>query len=618
MKKQIIIIFILITHIAFGKDNSVLELFSIKAGYGYMLPDYNLKNIEGVASSCPGYNEHTGFSFNFGLGLSNPLFHYKAIYYFPSIQYNYINSEYLRNEFIGNADYFGEKQALFATHQLNLSFSYLFISNKFVYKNKKLAGIEPIVCFESGILSSAGFSQVEHINNENFTYIDDSEDRNKESGDIEQINKLQLFLNMGVQKEFKFSINNRYSLSLTPNITYNYDILGVFAEQKVKNNSVNIGLGIKFEVDSIPDTVQISTFYYDYTLLDANKTPINDKLEIINNKKEELYCIVPEIYFNKTASEINSYSLLNDFDDSKLFTRDILKDLDIENANLEILNIVGKYMGNNPNVKIDLEGYYIENESEGTNYQRMNTIKDYLVSIYHIEKSRIRFRNNQKANKSCLNCPKIIIKPSDVKMFAPVKPEREIENNFEHNTIRFNLKLYPETNKMPPNTKWSLEIAQSSQNYGYESKKIFSDYTVLPTYFDWNMEKDITGSINDTKHLDYRFNYIENGEIIESLMKIPISVKSISGTSYLYYLPVMITENENYSNLYSSYINDIEKDNNELEIYVAPANKSKIIKWLGENHINNYKLIESIPQINKNGNINGRLINSIFIIYKKI
>lgn len=314
------------------------------------------------------------------------------------------------------------------------------------------------------------FSQVERIISPagQGTFVDSNgidtkkRTRNENSGDLQDVNALQLGMVLGLS--YELPLNKSNSLRLSPEISYYMGMADMVQDSIWKVNSLRGGIAIKYvpqsevplkeifekiyDIDTIRvqsdlvksnkivlgnESTEISTKQLDNDLItielisrtDTLLMPIiyklsgditavgvnsdNQEIEIPQIKIEEFISnrldpLLNYVFFDDNSSEISSrYAKLNRNTTSGFDLKNLFRDSTLAIYH-NILNIIGKRLTENPTANITLIGCNSDYEKEEGNLtlseNRAMNVKKYLAEVWSIDANRIKIEAKNLSTKA--------------------------------------------------------------------------------------------------------------------------------------------------------------------------------------------------------------------------
>lgn len=469
MKNKIItFLFLILLSNSFTYSLENEEYNSKYGGYiGFNLNSHtaNFSKLPGIPNCCPRFETGSGTGLNFGV-----LYEYKIA-----------NDFWIGNR-LGIMTLDGTLSSIEKTTLNTINGS---IAGEFEHKVESSfmnIGLEPSLIynpFGDLFLSFGGrigtnitntYSQIETIISPagQGTFIDENGNdtkkrtRNENSGDLQDVNTLQLGMVLGLS--YELPLNQKNNLRLSPEISYYMGLTDLVQDSSWKANSLRGGIAIKYipqpdaplkeiyekiyDIDTIKiqsdivksnkivlgaESAEISTKQIDNDLIttetisrtDTLLMPIiyklsgdiiavgvnsdNQEVDIPQIKIEEFISnrldpLLNYVFFDDNSAELsNRYiklnrTLTNQFDLKNLFRDSTLA------IYHNILNIIGKRLIENPTANITLIGCNADIDKELNNLKlsenRANSVKKYLVDTWAIDATRIKIESKNLPTKA--------------------------------------------------------------------------------------------------------------------------------------------------------------------------------------------------------------------------
>lgn len=527
-----------------------LSKFGIYAGGGLNYSNTEFLALPGVPNCCPRFDEGFGSSiqllgiFNTKISKSQFSFELKTGYSFNTINFSAIEDEVLSVNFV---PYDGQFEHIINTSFHNLVFhpaiNYEFFPNFLLSLGPKI---------EYNILNN--FEQEEVlIDPEDGVFTDTGENiRNKNDGNIQEINELPIYLNFGFLYSDILKNNDKYDLR--PEISFDYGLNDLVSVEQWQNYRLNLGLSLffnpkktsleKLEQPSIDLPIENQT---PQLVINTNKiTKDNFELKVVGVEdgdekpvlliKSDEYIsfrlkpLLTYLFFADNSAVIpKRYNLLDNSQVSDFSISEVSKDSTL-GIYYNLLNIIGKRMQLNPEAKIDLIGNNSNRENELNNLEisksRAEVIRDYLISTWNIDEDRIEVNHR--------NLP---IEPSNINTDEGIEENRRVEilsdeweiikpimaEDTSYNVSPPILRFYTTSNFKTNEISWALKI--------FDSQKILNSMDGSgkpPELIDVNLENIINSENQYSDSLYYSFEIFDSeNESIDYSGAIPIDFKTI-------------------------------------------------------------------------------------------
>lgn len=238
--------FFLLVSISYGKDSlrdDRYRLNSIGATVNYLATKHfaDFSQLPGVPSCCPKYYEASGNGLEFGLLYREYLS--KTISFSPSVGMVFSNGLFKANEeksiIIGNTP---EKAII--EHSLLTEFMILYVEVNFNYN--LFNDFEFFTSVSLDYITEAKFKQKETlIKPENIgSFENGKRTRNEISGKINDINKLNYFLRVGIN--YELPLNKRKSISILPGAAISAGLRNLLNDERWTLIHFTFGITILF------------------------------------------------------------------------------------------------------------------------------------------------------------------------------------------------------------------------------------------------------------------------------------------------------------------------------------------------------------------------------------
>lgn len=585
MKYLLFVFFIIIVDNSFSQvidyDNSQMgnnDSYGLFLNYGLNFHTTSFNKLPDVPNCCPGFSSGDGSGISIGglydLKLDNNFFISLRAGLF------YLNGTLTKKEYIPVLvnDIFTDGEF---DHTINSTLATFSIEPIGGYKITKQ--LSALLGFSIGSFVQKGFSQKEVINqpSNNAVFQDThTKTRNDTSGTIKNIAPLYLSAIIGLN--YELPLNSEGTFWAVPEITYNYGFSNIIKNIDWTISSLRLGIAFKYtpkqktfiakqnvsltkalKIDTIKiavneryefnykkgneyfvsqnNTIQnwerTDTLFVfmpkrpdakitSYGIYENNVRKIASEIVIHRQIVTQAFSILPYIFFNKNSSDFpERYNYLNfkhGFSTNNLEANPLV-------YYRNLLNIIGERLDKFPTATITLIGYsdpVTENGDCKLAGDRVNTVKNYLISIWGISEDRIKI--NLK-NTSCipLNLTKsteedgysenrrVEISTDNPEILAPINKNNYIESPI---VMPASLEYEPSGSSMDNVLNWKLEVYQDKNNpkYKIEGKG-------KPTLIEQQIRDLHPGTFETGKPLLILYNIQNsNGDNIEAKSQIKI------------------------------------------------------------------------------------------------
>lgn len=492
------------------KDSmSIKPKYGLYTGFGMNLYNADFRNLPGVPNCCPKFTSGNGFGFSFGLLYD---------FYLNNESYISIRGDFSKYDGLlktlettsGIID--GKSAEVSFAHTIDSYISSLGIQGLYSYNfYKEFSGH---LGFRFGFPVSATYKQKEEIVNpvDRGTFPDGTRIRNQNSGNIPEVNGLQMSVNLGLS--YELPLNRKKWLFLVPELFYGYNFTNIVKDVDWNLHTLRLGAAIKYRIPPPPPPPPPPPLLPpdpDYPMpprppeifadlevvqLDSNKNVQKDfKIKIEDFTSLNLRPLLNYIFFDENSSEIpNRYHKLKK-SETENFTLKRLANLDVLPTYYHILNIVGKRLNEIPGANITLIGTNQNFNEEKGNIQlserRALAVKDYLVNIWNVNEKQIKIvsRNLPKepANNNELGGPdenrRVEIVSDDWRILEPVitgDTIRKISETAFH--------FIPKIKSDAGLEEWSIDVKQNN-------KRLIKFFGEKPTdKIEWQINQKDTSS----------------------------------------------------------------------------------------------------------------------------
>ncbi len=413
-----------------------------------------------------------------------------------------------------------------ATHFLKSKLSALSLN---IYAaDKFFAGFTGSIGLNFNFLLKNSFNQYEELTNPSYVVFSGGEYDGQRvrnvypEAEIPNVNKFQFGLSLGLGYELPIGKNT----FLTPEVRYNFFFTNV-AAVNWKPNYLQLGMAIKFPIYKSTektyqrDTIIEKSFYlekeyvelietteednvifekYKYykkadARLDINLTAVgidtngvkqeNPKIIIEEFYMTESFPILPNIYFPDGSAELARTRMVlllenqaNDFNEENM-------EMDALDVYHNLLNIFGKRLRENPNIKITIAGYSSgegkDNKDPNIANKRAQAVKSYFTNVWKIPDSQLQVETRSIPQNLQMRNADITAENSKVELIP--------SNGFEKSLpLYMPVKLsYIEKKSNPPLVEFNIDI---------QAEASLDNYT-LTLLQDEEKIREINGSTQD-------------------------------------------------------------------------------------------------------------------------
>jgi len=344
---------------------------------------------------------------------------------------------------------------------------------------------------------------------------------------------LQAAITGGIGYDFSLSGNGKYLIGLEALYSYGFsDIVGNLA---FDINTIRLGMSLKYStyeakksaksVKPLPPpfveppmpepppkepvlvkpielpVIKSISRKPDTLLLSVKKIDGSSEADIDNVKIEEFFStdiqpLLNYIFFDENNTKLPSRYKLLDGSETKTFTTGKLYGLDAISTYHNILNVIGRRMNDNPDIKITLVGCNSGKGEEKGNTElsggRAKTVAEYLINIWNISTERIKTEAQNLPQNFSKNIEddgieenrRVEIYSSNKELFAPVTSFDTLRMAHP-DAIRFYPKL--STEALVTGYDLTLKVTPISNPISIFSS---TEAAKLPEYFDWNLKEN--------------------------------------------------------------------------------------------------------------------------------
>ncbi len=541
------------------KDNTLRNRYGILGNYNLNRHSSDFSQLPGVTNCCPDFEDGEGIGFTAGLLFELP--------------YNERLSVILRTIYAQyNADFTddeqktmlhqGEPTDIITTHDLTTELSD--IALEALISVKPIGNFSLTGGFYGGYIFGKKIEQDEKLKSpSNLTFDNGRKVRYPSSRDIQDASAFRAALTGGISYDIAFDKDNTiivapeilytYGLSpLVPSLTWNADMIRFglsvkfsplpkkpeieeeieepeppsepeIAQEDTRGATEDFGdlEGVKIEPESQLVKVDVSAYFYE------NDTEKQLSSLDITGKQQELFPILPYIFFNENSSELpDRYILLNDNE------ADNFKISDIENSSrletyYNVLNIIGRRMQSHPDAKLTITGCNSNTGDEQGNTElsseRASAVYRYLNEVRNITPDRLIVQSR--------NLPKHPSKPDEADGIAE---NRRVE--ITSDTWQITAPLFLENDRdvrLPEKIVFKPELDTTGSIEGWKLDistkekiiKTFEDTGVPPKEIVWKInEKEFPTTANS---LNYVMEVDQKGGIASLSSQKTITIENI-------------------------------------------------------------------------------------------
>ncbi len=531
------------------KDNKTLiesdsNFYKLRYGgffdLGYNLHSSNFRQLPGVPNCCTGFESGSGFGWTIGGLIEYPITY--NIFSFGRLSYNYLSGSFSVPEqttvIIDGVSQTGEFE-----HSLNTGLSNIELSILGGYRLWKELFVDAGI--RAGILTAKSFEQKEQIINpaDRGTFPDGTRERNNYSGNISDANSFTAGATIGAH--WTFPLNKKSSLFIMPEIYYTYYFTPVVKGLDWNINTFRVGAAIKYKTPPPPPppppppaappdpefpnipyppiiTASVALIQIDST----GKEMDNFDLKIEDFISLNLRPLLNYIFFEQNSAKIPERYVQFTSGDSLTFDKKSLENLGVLETYYQILNIIGRRLQDNPNIKITLVGTNDNTDAEKDNKElsksRAMAVSDYLVNVWKIPSDRItiNYRNLPKAEsdntteEGRTENRRVEIYSKDKSILEPVVTTDTLRQ-FKDYKLRF----FPNVHADAGLSSWILKIRQ-----GDKDLVTFKGTNVVPDSLDWVISEKESSAPKRGGKIYYQLTAIDSlGQVaISTLNWIPV------------------------------------------------------------------------------------------------
>lgn len=468
------------------KDSvSLKPKYGLSVSFGKNFHDANFRNLPGVPNCCPKFSSGSGFGYSFGILYD---------FYLAEKQYLELRGEIVKFDGLlktietTNGIIDGKSAEVSFEHVIDSRLTSLGLNG--LYSNTFYENLTGHIGVRFGFPLSGTYEQKEEILKpaDKGTFVDGTRLRNQSSGNIPELNGLQISLNLGFS--YELPLNRKRWLFLVPEIFYGYNFTNIVKEVDWTLHSLRLGASIKYRTPPpppppppppllppdpdypLPPQPPVLFAELDVVQLDTNKNIQKDfKIKIEDFTSLNLRPLLNYIFFDENSAEIpRRYHQLSSNQTSSFSIKN-LSNLDVIPTYYHILNIVGKRLNEIPTAKITLIGtnqnFGDEKGNLDLSQRRAFAVKDYLVNVWNVNENQIKVvaRNLPKepANNNEFGGPdenrRVEIFSDDWRILEPVITGDTLRKISE-TIIRFLPKIKAEAGLK----EWTIDVKQNQRN----------------------------------------------------------------------------------------------------------------------------------------------------------
>jgi outer membrane protein OmpA-like peptidoglycan-associated protein len=495
MKKLIylIVLIFVFQYISNAVDYKLNPRYGVYGHYQINMHSPEFSNLPNIPNCCPLFEVGSGSGFAFGLLYETPITN--NILLGLRAGYSSLNGELSKTEETMMFAY-GERQEGEFEHTIDATINNIGLEGYLSY------GITEQFYVSAGLRSGFKMTfeadQAETISepSDGATFMDEngndtfSRVRNQWSGEVDNSSSFHLFAFAGLN--YELPLNKKKSFLIVPELRYYYGLNDIVDDINWCVNTLNIGLALKYSPSTIESkpgksflSADVNTFGIDKN---GQENPVA-KIVIEEFSYIQLHPLLTYVFFDKNSSEIPKRYNHLDNKGTKSFSEKNLYGKETLEIYYNMLNIIGRRMLENPKEEITLTGCNDNTGSEKSNKElsqrRAETIKDYFVSIWKIEPTRIIVKSrNLPATPSNINENDGMTENRRVEISSDsweiIKPVMAFDTLREVNPEK--LRFYPNIQNDEDIRAWNIAILQNSKNLKNISGNNYPD-----EYYDWNL-----------------------------------------------------------------------------------------------------------------------------------
>ncbi len=514
--------------------------YGLFGNFNLNLHSTDFRSLPNVPSCCPRFTSGSGTGLAFGALYEHPI--NKDFFIGSRLGYHKFSADLseLEPEFfiIDGKSYEGKIE-----HLVQTDFSRMFLGAYLAYRPIDFLFLN--LGFDIGMMLNADYQQIEKIKDpaDRVTFSTGLRYRNKNEGEIQEVNKVNYGIKLGAGYELIIAKNK--SLRLTPEISYSYWLLPIVKEKTWSVHNVDIGFSLKYiqpppppppplppqappmpEIELPGEPPAIVASVRAVEIDDRNRELQNFSLKLEDFTTLNLRPLLNYIFFDYNSSTLPERYIKLTSSEAEKFTMKSLTSPDALETYYNVLNIMGLRLKENPEVSITLIGNNANKEEEKNNRElsmaRANTVKDYFTTVWGIDPRRITV--------SARNLPKEATDSDEPGADDENRRVEIISNSsiisepvITGDTLRVlsdtKIRFYTESNAEVGIKKWKLSIKQNNNII-----KEFEGAEKLPDYTDWTVSNDDNSSPKKAGNLSYHLSVTDslNQSIDTKLQQIPV------------------------------------------------------------------------------------------------
>ncbi len=434
-------------------QSGLFERYGLFIHYNYNSHLPNFSRLPGVPNCCPRFREGSGSGVSFGVLYGIPVSSNLILsgrlgyYYLGGSLEDYDNTYVLENDMITRGSFRHVIDASLASVAIEPMLGINIFEKLFLH-----------IGFNWGLLVSSSFSQREELSKPSNTGVfadTHTRIRNDTSGAIPDASAYAASVLLGVS--YEFPLNKQSSIIAAPELFYNYGLNDMSGGVQWKINTLRLGIALKYSPappielqeerrknlktdtitvitgtflkdsvtigneffiraeEEITPPVKLITEYFgrtdtlkkaalakpaaklrEYSVHSGSRDEGSNKIFIKQQFVTQAFPLLPVIYFGHNSDVIPAR--YKQIQNTALFSVDNLE-VNPVSYHHNILNIIGSRLQNNRTAVITLNGFadpVTEEGKCGLALRRSENVRDYLVNVWHIDKSRIKIVTDKK------------------------------------------------------------------------------------------------------------------------------------------------------------------------------------------------------------------------------
>jgi hypothetical protein len=391
----ILLIFI-IFNVSFAQQKYSRYMISGGAGLNGNIDFANFKDLPGVITCCVDYKNNLGFGFSLWGGMEyipkSQLFGFD--YHFSTvISYNNLSAPFSENEFVGNIITGNTYTQGTVEHRLEPKISAVLLEPAiYLYPVDDLP-FAVKVGLQAGITLGKTFTYAENlVSPANVTFENLQRVRNQQSGDLKDASSLYFAGAIGIRYE-AYKTGN---FIVNPELTFNYGLTNIVSGINWKISTVRAGVTVNYRIEKpeilppLPPPLPLMPpppeapapgrldLALNISLNDKNLkegdtivVPVQVTEYITNNP------LIPVVFYGKNETQVP---------------------LNNKNESVNLSGIV-KYLNENPDEKVKITAYSIDDEDESVLDGRLENMVNYLTQN-GIGKDKYKTEKIEKSSNS--------------------------------------------------------------------------------------------------------------------------------------------------------------------------------------------------------------------------